>query len=116
MPRYFLKFARPIFSPPPANFVIVGVSSGSDAMAEIRLNVPESFAREVNASLRAIALREGREPRELTLFELAREAMAVYKWVVSQAAAGRSVLSTDEALASFTLVSTPSLPAVPLDL
>jgi hypothetical protein len=47
----------------------------------------------------------------MNINQIGCEAMAVYKWVVEQMAAGRVIVSTDKHLQEFTQMSTPNLPA-----
>jgi hypothetical protein len=79
--------------------------------SEIRLNVPESYVQEVNGSLNEIKKDLGLVHMPMNINQIGCEAMAVYKWVVEQMAAGRVIVSTDKHLQEFTQMSTPNLPA-----
>lgn len=79
--------------------------------AEIRINVPDSYVQEVNGSLNTIKKDLGLVHMPMGINQIGGEAIAVYKWVVEQLAAGRVIVATDKHLQEFTQMSTPNLPA-----
>lgn len=79
-------------------------------MPEIRLEVPQSIIDSINEKLRQI---NGRSPSDkaLSANDVAREALAVYKWAVEQTNQGYAVVSANANRDPVVQIATPHLPA-----
>ena len=76
-------------------------------MPELRFQVDSSVLGSINDGLNTI---NGTQ-RDLSANDIGREALAVYKWVVEQTRAGRSVVAADKDLSQLVQIATPNLPA-----
>lgn len=79
-------------------------------MAELRLTVPSVVVDGINRDLRAVHGDEASE-KPLTVNDIGREALAVYKWFVEQTKSGKAVVAVDPDLKHFVQIATPHLPA-----
>lgn len=79
-------------------------------MPEIRLEVPQSIIDSINEDLREINGRSSSE-KPLTANDVAREALAVYKWAVEQTKGGYAVVSANSQRSPVVQIATPHLPA-----
>ncbi len=85
-------------------------------MAEVHLNIPDQYVRDVQETLNDIWMSSGRPEkygrRELTPNQIFGEALAVYQWVLDQTKANRAVVSTSDFISSDTQLKTRSIPAI----
>jgi hypothetical protein len=79
-------------------------------MPEIRLEVPQSVIDAINDNLRQINGRSSTD-KPLSANDVAREALAVYKWAVEQTNEGYAVVSANANRAPVVQIATPHLPA-----
>ncbi|AIF48138.1 hypothetical protein [Dyella japonica] len=79
-------------------------------MAELRLNVPSAVVEGINNNLKEVLGAEASD-KPLSVNDIGREALAVYKWFVEQTKAGKAVVAVDPDLTHFVQISTPHLPA-----
>lgn len=78
-------------------------------MKQINLDVPDNVIEEINYKLRAINNRD-LNANTLSSNDIAREALAVYKWIVDQMYEGYAVVSADKNRELISQISTPNLP------
>jgi hypothetical protein len=79
-------------------------------MPEIRLDVPQAIIDSINDKLRRINGRSESD-KGLTANDVAREALAVYKWAVEQTDEGYAVVSANANRDPVVQIATPHLPA-----
>lgn len=78
-------------------------------MPIIRLTVEQTFVDYINQSLKEI--NSDRVYMAMNIHQIAREALAVYKWFVEQTAHGYAVVSVNRDLTELVQVCTPHVPA-----
>lgn len=77
-------------------------------MPELRLQVPQSVIDSINAKLRNI---NGPDARTLSVNDIGRDALAVYKWAVDQTDNGLAVVAADSTRSPVVQIATENLPA-----
>lgn len=79
-------------------------------MPQIRLDVSDSLIESINKAIREINGRRGQEA-SLSPNDIAREALAVYKWAVEQVRDGYAVVAVNSDRDPVVQIETPHLPA-----
>lgn len=82
-------------------------------MAEVHLEIPDRYVREVRDALNKIGVAPGdTDKTPVTAKEIFAEALAVYRWVVVQTSAGRAVVATEDYQTISAQVETARIPAI----
>lgn len=82
-------------------------------MAEVHVEIPDRYVREVRDALGRIRGDAGRTGEAaVTAQEIFAEALAVYRWVVAQTSEGRAVVATADYKRILTQVETAFIPAI----
>lgn len=79
-------------------------------MKEITLDVPNYLIEELNYKIRVINARNAGE-EVLSANDIAREALAVYKWAIDNIYEGYAIVAADSDKNLITQIATPNMPA-----
>lgn len=79
-------------------------------MARVSLNVDDEIVAEINVYLTAI---NNDVRQNASANDIAREALAVYRWVAKQIFEGRAVVAVNKDMDAHTQIATEMIPAKP---